>query len=62
MLFRSRGDKYKTSDIKSEKTAKIITMNGNITELSLSNYSANDIKEILLTYRSEYEYDEQSND
>ena len=57
-----RGEKNKTSDIKSEKTAKIITMNGKITELLLSNYSANDIKEILLIYRSEYKYDEKSND
>lgn len=46
------------SVVNSEKTAKIVTMQGEITEMTLTNYSPEDIKEILELYRPEYKYED----
>lgn len=68
-LMRGRlfGHKKQITNIESEKTAKIVVMEGKgITELTLSNYSIYDVKDIIELYRPKYQYEdtieEQSDD
>lgn len=68
-LMRGRlfGHKKQMTSIKSEKTAKIVVMEGKgITEFTLSGYSIHDVKDILELYRPKYQYkdiiEEQSDD
>lgn len=59
MKGRLFGHKKQITSVKSEKTAKIVVMEGKgITEVMLSNYSANDIKDIIELYRPEYQYED----
>lgn len=51
------GQRKKTTDVKSEKTAKIIVMEGKgITEVQLNNYKSEDVSYILEKYRHAYDY------
>ncbi|PYF84602.1 hypothetical protein DFP75_101640 [Marinomonas alcarazii] len=53
---RLSGHNKQLSNVKSEKTAKMIFMEGNITELQLENYGPEEILQILEIHRSEYDY------
>ncbi len=57
MKGRLRGHKTKTTSISSERTAKIVTMQGKgITEIELHNYQVQDVVQVIEYYRSEYDY------
>lgn len=67
MKGRLLGHKKQLTSVKSEKTAKIVVMEGKgITEVTLSGYGPNDVKDILDLYRPRFQYEdvieEQSND
>ncbi|HDZ9639197.1 TPA: hypothetical protein RU067_003309, partial [Vibrio cholerae] len=56
---RLSGHRKQISQIKSEKTAKIVVMEGKgITELQLRNYGVEDIVQIVELYRPQYDYNE----
>ncbi|MGD1334996.1 hypothetical protein ACP6H1_21510 [Vibrio harveyi] len=53
------GHKSKLTSVRSERVAKIVTMQGKgITEVELRNYSAEDVAQILEVYRNEYDYND----
>lgn len=57
MKGRLHGHKSKTTNISSERTAKIVTMKGKgITEVELHNYGIEDVVQVIELYRSEYDY------
>ncbi|EJG2372525.1 hypothetical protein CGI01_17835 [Vibrio parahaemolyticus] len=53
------GHKSKLTSVRSERVAKIVTMQGKgITEVELRNYSVEDVAQILEVYRNEYDYND----
>ncbi|ELA9385831.1 hypothetical protein QTV32_003093 [Vibrio parahaemolyticus] len=59
MKGRLFGHKKQITSVKSEKTAKVVVMEGKgVTELTLSGYEAHDVKDILDLYRPQFQYED----
>ncbi|OOF31291.1 hypothetical protein [Salinivibrio proteolyticus] len=57
MKGRLHGHKSKITSVSSERTAKIVTMEGKgITEVELHNYRMEDVVQVIQLYRPEYDY------
>ncbi|PMM45277.1 hypothetical protein [Vibrio splendidus] len=63
MKGRLFGHKKQITNVKSEKTAKVVVMEGKgITEVTLSGYAPHDVKDILELYRPTYQYKDVTED
>ena len=59
MKGRLFGHKKQLTSVKSEKTAKVVVMEGKgVTELTLSGYEVHDVKDILDLYRPQFQYED----
>lgn len=55
-IWGKRDENARTKKLESRKTAKIITVDGNISEVELDGYSADDVKGILEVIRERYTF------
>ncbi len=55
---RLAGREQRMGHVKSEKTAKIVVMEGGITEVTLENYNVDDIVQVIDLYRQQYHFND----